>query len=154
MINQFGQFIPDYPGQQYWQDPAYMRYISQQHQQPMQQAQQVQGTQMSQANQQPSSRMVEVVPASSEQAAKEFPVPAGATQMIIGSDDSFIAVKAVSMTGQITFDIYDKRPPAPPVPALNPEDYVRRDEVATLIAEALREGKNGRKTASAEKEGE
>ena len=48
MINQFGQFIPDYPGQQYWQDPAYMRYIGQQHQQqaaqqaqPMQQIQQL-----------------------------------------------------------------------------------------------------------------
>lgn len=146
MINQFGQFIPDYPGQQYFQDPAYMRYMSQ-HQQPAQQVQQPQ-------NQQSSSRMVEVVPASSEQAAKEFPVPAGATQMIIGSDDSFIAVKAVSMTGQITFDIYDKRPPAPPVQPLNPDDYVRRDEVAALIAEALKTAKTGRKTAPVEKEDE
>ena len=59
--------------------------------------------------------MVEVGPAASEKVAEEFPVAAGATQMIIGSDDSFIAVKAVSVTGQVTFDIYDKRPPAPPV---------------------------------------
>lgn len=140
MINQFGQFMPDYPGQQYWQDPAYMRYIGQQqHQQPMmQQAQQVQGTQMSSANQ-ANSRMVEVVPASSEQAAKEFPVPAGATQMIIGSDDSFIAVKAVSMTGQITFDIYDKRPPAPPEKPVDLGAFVTRDELEKRLAELKKE---------------
>ena len=131
MINQFGQFIPDYPGQQYWQDPAYMRYIGQQqHQQAAQQAQPMQ-----QGQQQPSSRMVEVVPASSEQAAKEFPVPAGATQMIIGNDDSFIAVKAVSMTGQITFDIYDKRPPAPPEKPVDLGAFVTRDELEKRLAE-------------------
>ena len=141
MINQFGQFIPDYPGQQYYQDPAYMRYMAQ-HQ-----------PQAPQANQQ-NSRMVEVVPAASEKAAEEFPVAAGATQMIIGSDDSFVAVKSVSVTGQVTFDIYDKRPPAPPVQPLNPADYVRKDEVAALIAEALKSAKTGRKTASAEKEEE
>ena len=127
MINQFGQFIPDYPGQQYYQDPSYMRYMAQQHQQPIHQAQQ--------AQQQPSSRMVEVVPASSEQAAKEFPVPAGATQMIIGNDDSFIAVKAVSMTGQITFDIYDKRPPAPPEKPIDLGLFVTRDELEKRLAE-------------------
>ena len=131
MINQFGQFIPDYPGQQYWQDPAYMRYLGQQqHQQTAQQAQPIQ-----QVQQQPSSRMVEVVPASSEQAAKEFPVPAGATQMIIGNDDSFIAVKAVSMTGQITFDIYDKRPPAPPEKPVDLGAFVTRDELEKRLAE-------------------
>lgn len=142
MINQFGQFIPDYPGQQYYQDPVYMRYMAQQHQPQVQQ------------QQQQNSRMVEVVPAASEKAAEEFPVAAGATQMIIASDDSFIAVKAVSVTGQVTFDIYDKRPPAPPVQPLNPADYVRKDEVAALIAEALKTAKTGRKTASAEKEEE
>ena len=135
MINQFGQFIPDYPGQQYWQDPAYMRYIGQQqHQQTAQQAQPMQ-----QVQQQPSSRMVEVVPASSEQAAKEFPVPAGATQMIIGNDDSFIAVKAVSMTGQITFDIYDKRPPAPPEKPVDLGAFVTRDELEKRLAELKKE---------------
>ena len=150
MINSFGQCVPDYPGQQYYQDPAYMRYIGQQHQQTVPQMQQ----QMSQANQQQNSRMVEVVPADTEQAAQEFPVAAGATQMIIGRDDSFIAVKAVSVTGQVTFDIYDKRPPAPPVQPLNPDDYVRRDEISALIADALKQAKTGRKTAPTDKEDE
>ena len=150
MINQFGQFIPDYPGQQYYQDPAYMRYIGQQHQQTVPQMQQTQQPQQPQQ----STRMVEVVPADTERAAQEFPVAAGATQMIIGRDDSFIAVKAVSVTGQVTFDIYDKRPPAPPVQPLNPDDYVRRDEISALIADALKQAKTGRKTAPTEKEDE
>lgn len=136
MINQFGQFMPDYPGQQYYQDPAYMRYMTQHQQQPMQ---------AQQANQQ-SSRMVEVVPAETEKAAEEFPVAAGATQMIIGRDDSFIAVKAVSVTGQVTFDIYDKRPPAPPVQPLNPEDYVRRDEIGQMIAAAIQSAQKTRRS--------
>jgi hypothetical protein len=135
MINQYGQFVPDYPGQQYYQDPAYMRYMTQH--QPQVQAQQT--------NQQ-NSRMVEVVPAASEKAAEEFPVAAGATQMIIGSDDSFIAVKAVSVTGQVTFDIYDKRPPAPPVQPLNPEDYVRRDEIGQMIAAAIQSAQKTRRS--------
>lgn len=136
MINQFGQFVPDYPGQQYYQDPAYMRYMTQHQQQPMQ---------AQQANQQ-NSRMVEVVPAETEKAAEEFPVAAGATQMIIGRDDSFIAVKAVSVTGQVTFDIYDRRPPAPPVQPLNPEDYVRRDEIGQMIAAAIQTAQKTRRS--------
>ena len=138
MINQFGQFIPDYPGQQYYQDPVYMRYMAQQHQPQVQQ------------QQQQNSRMVEVVPAASEKAAEEFPVAAGATQMIIGSDDSFVAVKSVSVTGQVTFDIYDKRPPAPPAPTLNPADYVRKDELEALISEALQARTAPRKAKSEE----
>ena len=147
MINQFGQFIPDYPGQQYYQDPNYMRYVSQQHQQQAQQA-------IQQPAQTPNSRMVEVVPAASEKAAQEFPVAAGSTQMIIGSDDSFIAVKAVSMAGQVTFDIYDKRPPAPPEPVLNPADYVRKDELADLIAQAMRTEAPAKKTTTRKEEAE
>ena len=59
MINQYGQFVPDYPGQQYYQDPNYMRYIGQHPQQVQQAAPQ----------QQSQSRMVEIVPADSIRAA-------------------------------------------------------------------------------------
>ena len=45
MINQYGQFIPDYPGQQYYQDPSYMRYMAQQHQQNIDQRRNVDITQ-------------------------------------------------------------------------------------------------------------
>ena len=59
--------------------------------------------------------------------------------MIIGNDDSFIAVKAVSMTGQITFDIYDKRPPAPPEKPVDLGAFVTRDELEKRLAELKKE---------------
>ena len=41
------------------------------------------------------------------------------------------------MTGQVAMDIYDKRPPEPPAPVLNPEDFVRKDELSALITELV-----------------
>lgn len=126
MINSFGQFVPDYPGQQYYQDPAYIRYMGQQ------QAQQARP-------QQSGGRSVEVAPADSVQAALDFPVAAGATQIIIGKDDSFVVVKSVSVAGQVTVDVYDRRPPEPPAKAVDMGEYVRKDEIRALVAEAIRE---------------
>lgn len=80
-------------------------------------------------------RYVEVVPVDNAEAAANFPVSVGGTQMMLARDDSFIAVKSVSINGQATLDIYDRRPPAKPV---EPADYVRRDEIDALIAAALR----------------
>ena len=87
--------------------------------------------------QEPNTRTVEVESADSIRAAQETQVGAGQTKMFIGKDDSFILVKAVSMTGQVAMDIYDKRPPEPPAPVLNPEEFVRKDELSTLIAEIV-----------------
>jgi hypothetical protein len=98
--------------------------------------------------QEPNTRTVEVESADSIRAAQETQVGAGQTKMFIGKDDSFILVKAVSMTGQVAMDIYDKRPPEPPVPVLNPEEFVRKDELSTLIAEIV--GQQKRTTAKKE----
>lgn len=98
--------------------------------------------------QEPNTRTVEVESADSIRAAQETPVGAGQTKMFIGKDDSFILVKAVSMTGQVAMDIYDKRPPEPPAPVLNPEEFVRKDELSTLIAEIV--GQQKRTTAKKE----
>ena len=98
--------------------------------------------------QEPNTRTVEVESAENIRAAQETPVGAGQTKMFIGKDDSFILVKAVSMTGQVAMDIYDKRPPEPPAPVLNPEEFVRKDELSTLIAEIV--GQQKRTTAKKE----
>ena len=87
--------------------------------------------------QQPNTRTVEIVPVDNEDSAAGFPVGMGATQMMIAKDDSFVAVKSVSVNGQSDFVIYDKRPPAPPAPTFNPQEYVRKDEIETLVAAAL-----------------
>lgn len=133
---QYGQWYPDFPGQQPYQDPAYMRMVNQQHQQ-QQQPQQA-------------TRTVEVVPADTEKEAQEFPVAAGATKIILARNDSFVAVKSVSVTGEVNFDLYDKRPPAPPAPTLNPSEYVRKDELSSLISEAIKAEIGARKTVKKE----
>lgn len=133
MVNQFGQHVPDYPGQQPYQDPAFMRYYTQ-HQ--MQQS-------PAQAMPQQVGRTVEVVQEKDEKSAVDFPVACGCTKIIIAQDESFVLFKSVSVSGQVTLNFFDKRPPAPEMPELNPADYVRKDEIAALIAKALKEEHDG-----------
>lgn len=129
MIDQFGRWYPDYPGQQTWQDPAYMRAYGQN--QPLQQAQQ---------NQQgltPPTIRAEIVQVDTLDAIDRFPMAAGTSQMFMTKDEAAIVVRSMYANGQHNDDIYDKRPPAPPAPTLNPADYVRKDELQALIADAL-----------------
>ena len=88
---------------------------------------------------QPSARMVEVVPVDSIDAAKEFPVSIGATVMLIAKDDSFLAIKINGVNGQSSFSVYDRRPPDPPKPSFNPNDYVTRDELESRLEAILKE---------------
>lgn len=104
----------------YYQQPAY---------QPMPQPQ---------PQQMASPRMVEVVPVDTVEAAKEFPVAIGATLMMIAKDDSFLAIKVNGVNGQSSFEVYDKRPPAPPVPSFDPEVYVTKDELESRLAALTR----------------
>ena len=85
----------------------------------------------------PQGRMVDIVPVDSVEAAETFPVAVGATQMMIAKDDSFIAVKISGVNGQSSFSVYDKRPPSPPTPVFDPTEYVRKDEIETLVSAAL-----------------
>ena len=106
----YPQYYPQY--QQPYQMPQY---------QPQQQAQ-------------ASSRMTEVFPATSEKTVLEFPVTAGTTQMFVATDDSFIAIKEASVTGQVTVQFYDKRPPAPPEKPFDPAAFVTREELEQRLA--------------------
>ena len=128
MIDQFGRWYPDYPGQQTWQDPAYMRLYGQQGQQQTQQ----QGQMMT-----PPTIRAEIVQVDSLDAIDRYPMAAGTSQMFMTKDETAIVVRSMYANGQHNDDIYDKRPPAPPAPTLNPAEYVRKDELQALIAEAL-----------------
>ena len=128
MIDQFGRWYPDYPGQQTWQDPAYMRLYGQQGQQQAQQ----QGQMMT-----PPTIRAEIVQVDSLDAIDRYPMAAGTSQMFMTKDETAIVVRSMYANGQHNDDIYDKRPPAPPAPTLNPAEYVRKEELQALIAEAL-----------------
>lgn len=105
-----------------------------QYQQPYQIPQYQQPTQPAQQMPQPSSRMTEVFPAASEKAVLEFPVTAGTTQMFVANDESFIAVKEVSVTGQISTIFFDRRPPAPAEKPVDLTAYVTREELDQRLA--------------------
>ena len=79
----------------------------------------------------------EIVQVDGQDAAERYPLAAGASQMMIARDDSFIAVKTVQGDGQYSVTYYDKRPPAPPEPPLDLSAFVRREEVEAMISAAL-----------------
>ena len=143
MIDQFGRWYPDYPGQQTWQDPAYMRLYGQQGQQQTQQ----QGQMMT-----PPTIRAEIVQVDSLDAIDRYPMAAGTSQMFMTKDEAAIVVRSMYANGQHNDDIYDKRPPEPPAPTLNPADYVRKDELEALIADALQAQTAPRKAATKKEE--
>lgn len=106
--------------------------------------QQMQGTQMSPANQQmmtPPTIRAEIVQVDGEEAAGNFPVGAGSSQMMIARDDSAIFVKTAAANGQgYTLDVFVKRPPAPAKPPVDMGAYVTREELPELLAAFLRGG--------------
>lgn len=141
MLDQYGNWYQDYPGQQPFQDPAYVRAYGQR--QPVQQA-----AQQPQSN----AQTVEVLPADNERFVLDFPVGNGQTKLFISKSDTFVGIKSVSMAGEVSVDFFDKRPPAPPAPTLNPADYVRKDELSALIAEAIKAENPPRRAAKKEDE--
>lgn len=90
--------------------------------------------QYSQAGQ---ARAVEVIPVDNEEQISSWQIPFGSTVEFVARDDSFVIFKSVEMNGQTTITAYDRRAAAPPA-----AEFVRRDEVAAMIAAAL-EAKNG-----------
>lgn len=144
MIDQFGRWYPDYPGQQTWQDPAYMRAYGQNVQQGQQQTQQ-------QQMMTPTIR-AEIVQVDSMDAIDRYPMAAGTSQMFMTKDEQNIVVRSMYANGQHNDDIYDKRPPAPPAPTLNPSEYVRKDELEAMIAGLIQAQTGPRKAAVKDKE--
>lgn len=139
MIDQYGRWYPDYPGQQPYQDPAYMRAIGQpvQGQHPGMQP----GAQMSSANQ-PAQDLTPTIRTdikqveSIEAISKCQPAP-GTTGVYMTKDDKIIVFRTMYANGEYTDKIYDERPPAPPAPKFNPAEYVRRDEAEKFIKETI-----------------
>lgn len=134
MVDQYGRWYPDYPGQQPYQDPAYMRAVGQ----PVN-GHQV-GTQMSQANQQqdmtPTIR-TEIKQVDSIDAISRTPPAPGTTGAYMTKDEQTIIFRTMYANGEYKDRTYDQRPPAPPAPKFDPTLYVRKDEIASLVDEAL-----------------
>jgi len=132
MVDRFGNWYPDYPGQQPHQDPAYVRFAGGNHgngQQGQQGPQQPHGMT-------PPTIRAEIVQIDDMAAIDRFPMGPGTSQIFMTKDELNIVIRTMYANGQHNDDIYDKRPPAPPEPKLNPADYVRKDEIMDYIARA------------------
>ena len=139
MVDQYGRWYPDYPGQQPYQDPAYMRAVGQ----PVQgQHPNMSPTQMSGANQPAQQDMTPTIRTDIKQVesidaiSKCQPAP-GTTGAYMTKDEKMIIFRSVYANGEYTDKIYDERPPAPPAPKFDPAEYVRRDEIQALVKDAL-----------------
>jgi hypothetical protein len=84
----------------------------------------------------------------------QYSVAPGASQMFMTRDEQIIAVRSMFANNQHSDDIYDKRPPAPPAPTLNPAEYVRKDELQAMLSELLQARTTPVKTTTKKEEAE
>lgn len=112
---------------------TYQQQLQQQQQQLYQQ--QLQQQQQMQAMTPPTIH-AEIVQVENEDAAAAYPVGNGLSQMMMARDDSAIYIKSATAAGA-SLEVYVRRPPAPPAPKFEPGDYVRKDELESLIAAAI-----------------
>ena len=93
----------------------------------------------------------EILQVESEQSAENYPVAAGASQMMIKKDDSEIYVKTAFANGQSRLDVYVKRPERPNKPSFDLDGYVTRDELENRLNELLKEVKGNGNVRAARK---
>ena len=95
---------------------------------------------------QPQQPMTDIGQVNSEQEAVNAYVAAGRSKIMFSADDKTVYVKCVSMNGQASMDIFDRRH-TEPVPAAS--DYVTREELNQIL-EGLKAPKKAVKTEVAE----
>ena len=90
--------------------------------------------------------MTDIGQVNSEQEAVNAYVAAGRSKIMFSQDDRTVYVKCVSMNGQVSMDIFDRRAPEP---VLATPDYVTREELNRML-DALKSPKKAVKTEVAE----
>ena len=133
MVDQYGRWFPDYPGQQPFMDPQFTRLHGQQSAQAAQQGVPQPQQPATVGTMTPPTIHAEIVQVDGETAAAQYPVGAGMSQMMIARDESAIFVKTATANGY-TLDVFEKRPPAPQAAPFNPAEYVRLDALPGIVA--------------------
>lgn len=157
MVDQFGRWFPDYPGQQPYMDPQYLRSAGQP-QQPMQpQPAPVNSFQNGTSSPQPAPQMMtpptihaEIIQIDDESAVERWPVNAGASQMFITKAEDKIIIKTMGPNGPMPLDVFDKRPPAPPEPPFDPSAYVTWDKLDERVAAIVAASQSAKRAAKKE----
>lgn len=84
----------------------------------------------------------EIIQVDNEQAAENYPLAAGASQMMIAKDDSAIYVKTMFANGQYNLDVFVKRPPRQKQPEIDPNLYITREEFEQRLQSLMETHKN------------
>lgn len=87
-----------------------------------------------------------------ENTVDRFPLGQGASQMFITKSEDKVIIKTMGQDGPLPLIIYDKRPPEPPAPKFDPDQFVRKDELEKLIKETLTANVPPRRAAKKEEE--
>ena len=90
----------------------------------------------------------EIIQVDNEQAAINYPVAAGVSQMMILKDESAIYIKTAYANGQANLDTYEKRPKTPLSASPDLSQYVTREELEKRLTAALNAEKQGKKVDS------
>lgn len=135
----YPQFYPQYP--QFNQQQAVVP--QQQVAVPQQQVQQQMMT--------PPTIHADIIQMESEQAADNYPVAAGTSQMMIKKDETEIYIKTAFANGQSRLDVYTKRPERPAKPVFDPSEYITKNEFESRLNAILEEVKHGNVRATRSK---
>ena len=68
------------------------------------------------------------------EAISKTPPATGTTGAYITKDEKTIVFRSVYANGEYTDKVYEEQPPAPPAPAFDPKEYVRRDELDERVS--------------------
>ena len=75
----------------------------------------------------------EIIQVDSIKAAKDYPVGAGQSQMLMTKDDSAIIIKMALANNQYSYAIYNRQTEEQTIPEINPADYITRAEFEQRI---------------------
>lgn len=99
--------------------------------------------QFSQAQQTPQMSLptihADIIQVRDQENVERYSVGVGQSQMFITQDENTIFVKSGTENGP-SLAIYDKRPPAPPAPVIDPQTFVTREELDRIL-NTMKEGK-------------
>lgn len=127
MIDAYGRWFPDYPGQQIYQDPQYIAKLNQQ--QNMPQAQQNgQGQSMT-----PPTIRADIIQIGVPEEVDRYQQQSGTSQMFITRDESCIIIREQGQSGY-SLTHYDRRQPEPVARAMDPSMYVTWDKLEERLA--------------------
>ena len=129
------------PGLYPWQQPLY-----QQMQQMIQQQQPAQ-PQQAQSMSRPTVH-ADIIQVEDEKEGRSINLAPGQRQMMINRPETEIYVKEAYQNGPDSFDVFVKRPPAPPTPEIDPAQYVTWEGLEKRL-EAMQGKKRTAKTEEA-----